>query len=62
MPFQGSGGAGSKFTHVKGDYKLIIEGNREVIVKGNDSLNVGRTRTEDVSGQHIINSSRSDTN
>lgn len=62
VPFKGSGGAGSKFTHVKGDYTLIIEGNRTVQVKGNDNLNVSRTRTEDITGQHIINSSRSDTN
>lgn len=60
--FEGSGGKGSKYTKVKGDYTLIIEGNRNVQVKGNDSLKVGRSRTEDVSGNHTINSARSDTN
>lgn len=60
--FQGSGGAGSKYERITGDYTLVIEGNRTVKVNGNDSLKVGRSRTEDVSGNHTINSSRSDTN
>lgn len=60
--FQGSGGSGSKYIHVKGDYTLLIDGNRKVVVKGNDELNVQRSRTEDISGTHTINSTRSDTN
>lgn len=57
-----SGSPGSQLLHIKGNQKVIIEGNREVEIKGNDSLKVGRNRTEKVSGQHTIDSMRSDTN
>lgn len=60
--FEGSGGAGSSYTHVKGDYTLIVDGKRTVEIKGNDALKVGGNRDEKVSGQHTIDSSRSDTN
>jgi hypothetical protein len=60
--FAGSGGAGSKYERITGDFTQIIEGNRTVKVLGNDNLNVGRSRTEDISGNHTINSTRSDTN
>ncbi|MND62241.1 hypothetical protein D3C80_535170 [compost metagenome] len=62
VSFKGSGGAGSKYEHIKGDYTLVIDGNRIVKVKGNDSLNVGRNRDETVTGNHKIMSMRSDTN
>jgi hypothetical protein len=60
--FKGSGGKGSMYTRVTGDYTLIVEGKRTVQVAGNDELKVGGNRDEKVSGQHTIDSSRSDTN
>lgn len=55
-------GGGNFHTEVTGDYTLKIGGNRKVIVGGNDDVEVGRTRTETCGGEHIIKSSRSETN
>ena len=62
VKFQGDGPKGSQFIHVKGNQKIIIDGNRTVEVKGSDNLKVGRNRTEKISGEHTIDSSRSNTN
>lgn len=55
-------GAGNQNLTVKGNQTVIIEGNRTVQVKGTDSLKVGGSRTETIGGEHIIQSSRSETN
>lgn len=64
VEFKGLGkkGGGNHHTEVTGDYTLKIGGNRKVVIGGNDDVQVGRNRTENVSGEHVIKSSRSETN
>ena len=57
-----SAGAGNQKIHIKGNQEVIIEGTRTVTVKGSDTLTVQGSRTEKISGEHIIDSSRSETN
>lgn len=57
-----SRGSGNKYVHVRGNYNMIVDGDRTVTIKGEDSLKVGRNRTEKVGGTHKIDSARSETN
>lgn len=57
-----SAGAGNQKIHIKGNQEVIIEGTRTVTVKGSDTLTVQGSRTEKISGEHIIDSARSETN
>ncbi len=57
-----SAGAGNQKLLIKGNQEVIIEGNRTVTVKGSDNLRVNGSRNEKIDGEHIIDSSRSETN